>query len=313
MSKFPGTLPLPEIVQRLRDIRRRQMISTAKRGVALRFSIILAELAGFVYFGSSSLLLDGLSSLVDVASSLLLILCIKLADRPPDRHHPFGHGRFEPIAGLQLGVLLASLGVMMLFQQVSAILYGKKEGVIHPYTWVIAFVAMALLEIAYRHMRKTAKKQNSPALLADAIHYRIDGINSLFAMVALLLAAYFPSYSLFIDHIGAVSIAALMIGIGAVAAKNNIHQLLDRVPEERYFALVRDAAMKVEGIHATEKLRIQVYGPDAHVSIDVEVDPSLSVEVAHEITQKVRHAIQVAWPAVRDVIVHLEPYYVNDH
>lgn len=313
MSKFPETLPLPDTVKQLRETRRKQMISTARRGVILRFSIILAEFAGFFYFGSSALLLDALSSLVDIASSLLLILCIMLADRPPDRHHPFGHGRFEPIAGLQLGVLLASLGAVMSFQQVSAILYGKKEGVINPHTWIIALVAVVLLEIAYRHMKRTAKKQNSPALLADAVHYRIDGINSFFAMIALLLASYFPNSSVLIDHIGAVSIAALMIGIGIMAAKNNINQLLDRVPDDRYFNLVREAAMRVRGIHATEKLRIQVYGPDAHVSIDVEVDPSLSVEVAHEITQKVRHEIQVAWPSVRDVIVHVEPYYANDH
>lgn len=60
-------------------------------------------------------------------------------------------------------------------------------------------------------------------------------------------------------------------------------------------------------------MRLQVYGPDAHVNIDIEVDPALSVEVAHEITQKVRAEIQKSWPAVRDAIVHVEPYYPEDH
>lgn len=170
-----------------------------------------------------------------------------------------------------------------------------------------------MLEIGYRHLKRTAKRQNSPALLADAVHYRIDSINSLFAMVALAFAAYFPAYSVMIDHLGAVLIAVLMIVIGANAAKNNIHQLLDRTPDETYFTLVREATMRVAGVLATEKLRIQVYGPDAHVSIDIEVDPHMSVEVAHEITQKVRHEIQIAWPCVRDVIVHVEPYYADDH
>jgi cation diffusion facilitator family transporter len=313
MSKFPETLPLPKTVKELRDTRRKAMIATARRGVILRFVIILSELAGFIYFGSSALLLDALSSLVDVASSILLIVCIILADRPPDRHHPFGHGRFEPIGGLQLGVLLAVLGTVMTFQQISAITHGHHGGVINPHTWIIALVAVVLLEMGYRHLKRTATLQNSPALHADAVHYRIDGINSLFAMIALLFAAYFPQYSQVIDHLGAIFIAVLMIGIGVAAAKNNIHQLLDRTPDDSYFSLVRDAAMKASGVHATEKILIQVYGPDAHVSIDVEVDPHLSVEVAHEITQKVRHEIQVAWPAVRDVIVHVEPYFEGDH
>lgn len=63
----------------------------------------------------------------------------------------------------------------------------------------------------------------------------------------------------------------------------------------------------------TEKTRIQLYGPDAHVDIDIEVDPELSVQKAHKISQEVRIEIQKAWPAVRDVTVHIEPYYPNDH
>jgi cation diffusion facilitator family transporter len=313
MSKFPENIPLPKSIQHLRVQRRRQMVRTARRGVAARCAIILAELLGFAFLNSATLLVDALSTLVDVASSLCLIFFIKLADKPPDEEHPFGHGRFEPIAGLQLGLILAALGAVMLFQQISALLHGQSNRTIDPHTWIIALCAVVLLEICYRVIKHTAVRENSPALLAEAVHYRIDGANSLFAMVALLFAAFFPKYGVAIDHMGAIIIACLMIVIGGFAAKNNIHQLLDRTPDKKYFNLVREAAMGVSGILGTEKLRLQVYGPDAHVSIDVEVDPSLSVEVAHGITQKVRAEIQKAWPAVRDVIVHVEPYYANDH
>jgi cation diffusion facilitator family transporter len=266
-----------------------------------------------LYFNSSALLLDALSSIIDIGSSLFLILCIKFADKPPDEEHPFGHGRFEPIAGLQIGLLLIALGGGMLFQQVSAIAHAPPEKAIDSLTWIIPFCAVILLEICYRVVRATAKRQNSPALLADAVHYRIDGLNSLFATVALIFSAYFPRYSVLFDHIGAIAIATLMIFIGIFAARKNSHQLLDRTPELKYFELVKNAAKRVEGVRATEKIRLQVYGPDAHVNIDVEVDPFLTVESAHEIAQKVRNEIQKSWPSVRDVIVHLEPYFPNDH
>jgi cation diffusion facilitator family transporter len=289
------------------------MIITARRGILLRGCIILAELCGFFFLNSSALLVDALSSLVDIASSLFLILCIRVADKPPDRHHPFGHGRFEPIAGLQLGVLLAGIGATMFVQQLLALSHERVGVVIEPYTWLIPLGAVILLELAYQHLKRTAKKQHSPALLADAVHYRIDGINSLFAMVALLFAAYFPHYSGLCDHLGAIVIAFLMVGIGVFAARNNLHQLLDRIPPEEYFEKVRKAALSVEGVLCTEKIRIQLYGPDAHISIDIEVAPDLSVEIAHEITQRVRAAIQREWPSVRDVIVHVEPFYPDDH
>ncbi len=286
---------------------------SAKRGVLLRIVIIGAELLGFVYLGSSALLLDSLSSLLDVASSLFLILCIRIADKPPDSHHPFGHGRFEPIAGLQLGIFLVVVGGGMLFQQLSALAQERPSHVINPYTWLIPLGAMILLELSYQHLKRTAVKENSPALLSDAVHYRIDGINSLFATIALLLAAYYPQSSGFFDHLGAIVIAVLMIGIGAFAARNNLHQLLDRTPSKTFFEKVQEAALRVPGVFATEKVLIQVYGPDAHVSLDIEVEPHLRVDVAHELTQKVRAEIQKAWPAVRDVIVHVEPFYPNDH
>lgn len=312
MDKFPPSIPIPLSVSENRLVRRKQMMATAQRGIILRGVIIVAELLGFFFLGSHALLLDALSSLFDIGSSLFLILFIKIADKPPDRHHPFGHGRFEPIAGLQLGLLLAIFGGVMLVQQIFAI-SEFQEKTIQPFTWLIPLGGVVLLEISYQNLKKTAKQQNSPALLADAVHYRIDAVNCLFAMTALLFSAYFPLYSSLCDHLGAITIAILMVGIGTFAAKNNINQLLDRVPSHQFFEKVKRAALRVEGVLATEKIRIQLYGPDAHIGIDIEVSPELSVERAHELAQQVRTEIQKEWPAVRDVIVHVEPFYPGDH
>ena len=88
------------------------------------------------------------------------------------------------------------------------------------------------------------------------MHYRMDACNSAFAAVALLSAAFFPKYSGLFDHIGALSIAVLMGIIGCNAIRNNARQLLDFIPEEKYFALVKEAALKVPDVKATEKALI---------------------------------------------------------
>jgi cation diffusion facilitator family transporter len=293
---------VPSSIAIQRQQRRKEIMSTILSGIGLRFAIIIAEIAGYFYLQSSALLLDGLSSLLDVGASLLLMLCVYLADKPPDRHHPLGHGRFEPIAGFQLGIFLVILGGYLGIKQCIAAVGEVSLHVINPYTWVIPTVAVILLEIGYQRLKRIAKKQNSPALLADAIHYRIDGVSSLVAVLALALGAVFPHYSLTLDHIGAFFIAVFMVIIGVKAAIENIHPLLDRAPEKIYFEKVEKAALQVFGVLGTEKIRIQSYGPDAFVSIDIEV------EEAHLITQKVRLEIQSSWPAVRDVIVHVEPH-----
>lgn len=312
MAHFPERITPPQSVFEARAERQRHVMRSAFWAVALRLLIISAEFMGVAFFGSASLLMDALASLIDVFCSLCLIGFIRLAGRPPDETHPFGHGRFEPLAGFQLGLLLIVVGAGALVQQTFQ-LAKPVPGQLNGYIWLIPVGAVIALEISYSIAMRAAKKHNSPALQADAAHYRVDSLTSLFAAIALLLAAYLPEWSLLIDHIGAIGIALLMIILGGYSVMGNVNQLLDRAPSQEYFDTVYRAAKDVSGVLGTEKTRIQQYGPDAHVDIDIEVDPHLPVEEAHKISQHVRVAIQKAWPAVRDVTVHIEPFYPNDH
>jgi cation diffusion facilitator family transporter len=313
MKKFPKKLELPFDVVEERALRQRELVRSASWGVFIRAAIIVFELLGVWLFASSALLLDAMASIVDVFSSLLLIIFLKLASRPPDSNHPFGHGRYEPLIGVQLGLVLLVVGAGMFVQQLYHFFDDSPAKEIDGHAWIFAVIAVILLEVSYQVVMRAAKRQHSPAMVADAYHYRVDAITSLFAAIALIFAAFLPSWSHWIDLGGALLIALLMIYLGATSAMNNIHQLLDRAPDQSFFNRVSAAAKRAEGVLETEKIGIQLYGPDAHVDIDVEVDPNLTVEVAHKISQKVRLEIQKEWPAVRDVIVHIEPFYPNDH
>lgn len=313
MSKFPEPLVLPQEILEARKSRYRNVVRSARRGMMIRSSIAFVEFAASFIFGSAALFMDALSTSLDIITSLALVFSFRLAARPPDSNHPFGHGRYEPLAGLQLGLFLVVLGGGMLFYMGSELSHELPAGGLHPTLWLIPAGAAIMLEICYRILSRTSKKENSPALGADAAHYRIDALTSLLAASALLLGAFFPSLNQWYDHLGAVLIAIVMIFVGLKAAKDNLYQLLDHIPENSYFDRVKNAAYRAEGVRATEKIRIQLYGPDAHVDIDVEVDPGLSVDKAHEISQRVRLEIQKELPEVQDVIVHIEPYYPGDH
>jgi len=314
MSKFPEALPLSRHITKQRLIRRKTVLMAARRGILFRGLLIAIELLGCLIWGSSALFVDALSGSMDLLASFALIWCIRRADVPPDENHPFGHGRFEPVAGLFIGFLLVFLGVFSGYEQMRLFSSHTLAGAgFFPFAWLIPCLGVLFLELSYQRAKKAAKKENSPALMADAVHYRIDALGSLFALIALGLAAFFPSKAHLFDHAGALFISILMICVGGVAIKKNLHQLLDQTPDKSYFHTVREAALSVEGVLATEKLRLQSYGPDAHVAIDIEVEPHQSVEEAHALTQQVRRKIQMAWPAVRDVIVHVEPYYPGDH
>ncbi|MDB2613804.1 cation diffusion facilitator family transporter [Chlamydiales bacterium] len=311
MSTFPGPVLVPDSVPEQRKERLKQLMRTISMGLSVKSLIILIEFFGFYFFGGHALLLDAISSLIDLGTSLCLLIFVWIASKPPDSNHPFGHGRLEPLAGMQLALFLSLMGLGLFIQQMMYLFQEPAKADIAKDVWIVPLVAVVLLEIAYRRMLYIAKKEHSPALKADAIHYRIDAINSLIASFALLMASFIPEYNGWIDRIGAILIAFLMILMGIRAARENFHQVTDRKPDSPFFERVKNAAHAVAGVLEIEKINIQMYGPDAHVDIDIEVKPSERVDRAHEIAQEVRVAIQKSWPQVRDVTVHIEPFYPN--
>lgn len=310
---FPRPLPLPQGVLEARQRRKEQLVRSVRQAMLLRLGIALLELAVVFLFGSAALLLDALSSLTDIVGSALLIACIAMAARPPDADHPFGHGRYEPLIGLGLAVVLVVAGGGLFLSQLSLLFQEKVPEPLPSFLWIVPFFAACTLEVASWIVRRSASQMHSSALAVEAAHYRIDAMTSVAAAVALFLAEYSEGWSYFFDHLGAAVIAAIMILLGLMGMRKNVQQLTDRIPHDDHFEMVRTAALSVSGVLGTEKLRIQAYGPDAFVSIDVEVDPTLTVEVAHQISQQVRVAIQQAWPSVQDAIVHIEPFYPGDH
>jgi len=310
---FPEPVAPERDTERLRQQRARELKRVAWLGIALRSGVIAMELVGGLVLGYAALLVDALASGFDVIASLAIVLAIHLAARPPDKQHPFGHGRFEPLAGLQLGLLVCGAGIWVAVQQVMGAVQAPQAADIRHWAWCLPAAAAAVLEISARIVRRIGERQESTALIAESYHYRIDAATSVVASVGLLIAAMFPTQGHRVDQISAALLAIAMVGLGAAAALQNFHQVLDRAPDDDHFQQVRTSALGVDGVLGVEKVRIQHAGPDAHVDIDIEVDPAMNVADAHVITQHVRAQIQSDWPAVRDVIVHVEPYFADDH
>ncbi|MFN4174064.1 MAG: cation diffusion facilitator family transporter [Parachlamydiaceae bacterium] len=311
--KFPGPVLPPGDVAWIREKRKQDLIRSTGRGIIIRLLIVLAELVGVLFFESSALFADALATLFDISSSIVLLYFIRYAAKPPDKNHPFGHGRLEPIVGLQLGLLLVVAGGGIAVQQLSLTYNIQPNPHLSPWAALIPLVATLLLEAGYRYLYRVAKRNDSQALLAEARHFRLDAVTSLIATISLSFALFAPTISHHADHIGAFGIALFMIFLGYRSVKDNIAELMDKTPDPEYFGKVKRASLKVDGVKGVEKIRIQHYGPDSHVDIDVEVDPEMSVYDAHEISQKVRAEIQKEWPKVRDVTVHIEPYFPEDH
>ncbi|WP_437206142.1 cation diffusion facilitator family transporter [Planctomicrobium sp. SH664] len=312
-DRFPPPVATLPHIETARQSRRDDATRATVIGIAVRMIVIVVELLAVAFSHSSALLVDAVSSLFDVVSSLILLAAIRFAARPPDHSHPFGHGRAEPLAGFQLALLLAGTGLWMGTRNLFAISSHPQHGPLPGWTWIVPGLATLALTGVSWQLRRVSQRTRSSALQSEAMHFQIDTLTSAIAMLTLLAAAFFPNWSSQLDHAGGTLLAGVMVVLGLIASRENMNQLLDRVPQAEDFARVRQAAMAVEGVLGVEKIRIQHAGPDAHVDIDIEVDPQITVDASHQIAQHVRARIQSEWPSVREVVVHVEPFYPGDH
>ncbi len=298
---------LPQSIINFRRERLTSMVRIAYVSIAIRVFLVIIDLIAFSLFDSSAIFMDAVSLSMDIITSMLFLACTRFAAKPPDKDHPFGHGRAEPLIGMQLGLIMIATGSFMLFQLMKNFRFVESPFLEQKFLWAIPLITACVLEASFRFLKKTAATYSSSILITELGHFRIDALGSLLAFIALVFGSTFPIIGKLSDQFGGAMIAVFMIILGFQAAKNNINQLVDRTPSEKFYQIVRDAALRVSGVKATDKIGLQIYGPHAHVNIDIAVHSQMSVKDSHEIARKVRLSIQKNWPIVQDVIVHVEP------
>lgn len=310
---FPEPLKLPRRVYQKRVNRKKELLKVALIGISVRSIMAIIQLIGYWFFQSSALFVEGVATSIDILSTIFLAFSIKIAARPPDHDHPFGHGRTEPIFGMQLSLILTIIGGVIVVQQLTTFPTWHIPLSYVKYTWIFPLIVFIGLQITSQLMSKAAAFYHSPVLKVEARHIKIDSYSSFLITLAFAFAAFFPEISSWIDHLGAIGVAVTMILFSIFSLKENMDQLMDKKPDQGYFDQVKKAALGVTEVADVEKVRIQLFGPNAHVDIDIEVDPQMPVWKAHQVSQQVRLEIQKAWSFVQDVIVHIEPHYPNDH
>src|SRR6266478_7516433 len=273
----------------------------------LAINVVLASvkiLAGFL--GNAYVLIaDGIESAMDVGGSIVIWGGLKVAARPPDRTHPYGHGKAEPIAAVAvaMGVLAAGLGLAI--QSVREIFLPHHGPA--PYTLVVLIVAVAVKEILYRYVIRFGRNVESTAVQTDAWHHRTDAITSIAAFIGISVALIGGEPWQSADDWAALFACALIGANGYRLLRPALYEIMDTAPRGRIVRSIRRAARSVPGVIVVEKCRARKMGLDFYVDLHVGVDGSISVHEGHEIAHQVKRAIQQSDSRIADVLVHIEP------
>lgn len=266
---------------------------------ALKISIGLAA-------GSAATVADGVESAADVFASGLLILGLTLAARPADRNHPYGHGRFEILTGLVIGLLLCVTGAAISHRSYLHVGVASSPP-LHYAIWPLLISLGAKAALSYYKLR-IARNIHSGALAADGKNDFVDVISGFTALVALGLTLYDPVRFANADPIGGVLVGGIVFFLGLQVIWETSEQLVDTMPDDTNLAELRRVAMAVPGVEDVEKIMARKTGLRWHVDMHVHVDPAMTVHDSHIVAGTVKTALRAKLNWIENVLVHIEPF-----
>ncbi|BCK88857.1 ferrous-iron efflux pump FieF [Sideroxyarcus emersonii] len=262
---------------------------------------ILQVLAGF--FGKSqSLMADGLHSLADLLSDVLVLFANRHGNKHADANHPYGHARIETAASLILGASLAALGIGLLVAAGMRLQHPEQVQAVHPFTLWIGIIALAAKEGMFRYMLAVAQRVRSQMLVANAWHARSDAASSLVVIIGIVgnLLGY-----TFLDLVAAAVVGVMIAYMGIQFARDALAELIDTGLDEEKVRAIRNTLKAVPGVIGLHELRTRKMADNALVDAHIIVEPKISVSEGHYIAEAARIAVLKAHH-VMDVMVHID-------
>ncbi|MBI5412489.1 cation transporter [Candidatus Peregrinibacteria bacterium] len=265
---------------------------------------LLKGLAG--YFGNSfALIADAIESASDVFSSFLVFVGLKYSGKPPDKNHPYGHGRAEPLMTfLVVGFLIAS-AIIIAYKSVKNI--GTPHEIPKAYTLFILAAIITWKEVSYRIVSKKSHETHSSSLKADAWHHRSDAITSVAAFIGISIALIFGKGYEYADDWAALFASGFILYNSYLIFRPALGEVMDEHMYDDLVEEIRQTSRKVEGIIDTEKCFIRKSGIKYHVDLHATVDANITVKQGHELAHKLKGALQQNMPQLGHILIHIEP------
>ena len=274
-------------------------------GAAVDLILALGKIGGGLAAHSQSLVADGVHSLSDLITDLLVLLAAKLARAKPDAEHPYGHERIETAATVALGAVLVVIGAGIAADALWRLFHPEELRVPAWWAMAVAAVSVGFKEGVYHYTMRAARRFRSKLLEANAWHARSDAASSIVVIVGVGGALAGLGY---LDAIAAVVVAWMIGAMGLRLARQSVEELIDTGLEPKQVESIRKALMEVDGVRDLHMLRTRQMGPkslvDVHILLD---DPKLSVSEGHQISETARAELIRKFSDVEDVTVHIDP------
>lgn len=290
---------------RLKDIR-----SITIWGAVVNIALTVAKIVAGVVGRSAAMIADGIHSLSDLLSDIVVLVFTHISSKGKDRDHSFGHGKFETLATLIVSIILVVVGAKLMSGGIKSII-SVVNGEVIPKPGYIALAAAAISiaakEILYYATVKVGKEVNSPVVVANAWHHRSDALSSIGALLGIGGAIILGDKWTVLDPIASCCISIAIIVIAVKMALPSLSELLETsLPEDIEAEIVRTAS-EISGVRDIHELKTRRNGISFIIDAHITVDPSISIVEAHDIATNVEEALQLKYGNETQISIHMEP------
>lgn len=280
-------------------------------GIIMNIFLTVIKGVGGVLSGSRALLADALHSASDIVGSIVVLAAVKIAHRPPDKEHPYGHGKAENVASLIVAILLIIVGAEVAYSSVK-IFFGEMP--VPPGKLALAIIIISILikEALFHYKYRLGKKHNSTALITEAWHHRSDSLSSLAALVgigAAILGGHFNiPVLLYGDAIAGLAVSLIVVKVGYSLAKESSLVIMEKVLDDEDVEPYIAAACSIHGVERVDMIHARTHGSYVVIDLKIGIDPQATIESGHAVGKQVKQLLMQKYPEVEDVLVHLNPY-----
>lgn len=273
-------------------------------GIAVNLILAIIKTTGGILGQSQALLADGIHSLSDLASDAMVLIAAKHAGEDADEDHPYGHGRYETLATVALGVLLMGVAGGIAYDAILRLEHPDEIAIPAPFTLIIAAISILSNEGLYHATRAVAQRIRSPLLEANAWHHRSDAVSSIVVLIG--IGATYIGYPL-LDAVAAILVALMVAKIGLDLSRQSVQELVDTALEPEMVGQIKDTILDIDDVRELHLLRSRRMGHNALVDVHIQVSPKLSVSEGHHISESVEQALIDNFDEINDVTVHIDP------
>ena len=280
-------------------------IRAALQGMIINTLLVILKILTGLIGNSYALIADGIESGADVFSSLIVLRGLHVSKRDADEEYHFGYGKAETLSAAIVALLLLGAAVGILLLAIREIL--TPHHLPATFTLYVLVFVFIVKEVLSRKVMKVSDEVQSSALKGDAWHHRSDAITSLAAFIGISIAlvggpGWEPA-----DDYAALVCACIIAWNGVKLLKSSARELMDKAPDDDILKAVEQAAASVPGVLLVEKVLARKSGLDFFVGMHVHADPNMSLHAAHILSGIVKTSVKRAVPAIKDVLVHMEP------